>query len=219
MLPPSTLKTLFTICIFTAFQLTTVECYECTSCSIGECVFNPSTCKTSKACFSRRQELTTSGVLSGLAQEKGCSSGSCTPLAFSATLGEKYAFSYDHRCCQSKQCNKEDIALSRDSKPNGIECPACFTDDDPICDPDPLKCRGAETKCVVVTGKGTDSSARSRELFGMGCATESACNLDMTVMGAVKIRTKCKATSSGSPALTPITSAMLASLFLLKVLL
>lgn len=208
------LKILFSICVFSAFQLTAAESYECVRCRVGECPSGKATtCTATKGCYNHRQEIRTSGELSGLLTEKGCSSETCKPLAFSATLGTKYAFGYDHQCCNKEKCNKEDLTLVQDSKPNGLECPACYAEDSLICVSAPLKCTGAETKCVVVTGTGEGSHT----LFGMGCATESACDLEMLVMGGIRISTKCKAASGGSPALTPVASATLTSLFLLKV--
>lgn len=56
-------------------------------------------------------------------------------------------------------------------------------------------------------------------LFGMGCATETACNLkDVETINNIKIRTYCVGSSNGSPQLMSIISSILTALFLLKVL-
>lgn len=61
----------------------------------------------------------------------------------------------------------------------------------------------------------TDAVSHSM-IQGMGCATETACNLkNMTVMENVQINTHC---FSGSPPLRPI-SSVLTSLFLMEALL
>lgn len=57
-------------------------------------------------------------------------------------------------------------------------------------------------------------------MYGMGCATENACNLKgQQVLSGIKIWTHCIDPSSGGPALLSATSSMLSSLFLLKVFL
>ncbi|XP_063101326.1 protein RoBo-1-like isoform X2 [Cavia porcellus] len=107
---PSTLKSIFTFCVSAAFLLSTVESYTCTQCFSDECTSNPSkTCETSQGCFSHKEVLEFTEQSGGLYQVKGCSPGACTPLAFSATLGNKMTFSYNRQCCDSEQCNKEDI--------------------------------------------------------------------------------------------------------------
>lgn len=53
-------------------------------------------------------------------------------------------------------------------KENGIVCPACFSDNGTICTPQPLKCTGAETKCVKVTGKGMEISQAFWVILLMG---------------------------------------------------
>ncbi|KAK2085814.1 hypothetical protein P7K49_035239 [Saguinus oedipus] len=56
-----------------------------------------------------------------------------------------------------------------------------------------------------------------QSIFGMGCATETACNLkDVEAINNIKIRTFCTDVSSGSPQLTSIISSILTALFLLK---
>ncbi|XP_023417390.1 protein RoBo-1-like [Cavia porcellus] len=221
MLLPSILKSVFTICVAAAFLLTTVESYGCTQCSKDQCSTMPSkTCHTSQACFSRKEELKASGqVIRGPYQEKGCSPGVCTPLAFSATMGNKTTFSYNYQCCHSEQCNKKDVPMPVDSKVNGVVCPACYNETGLGCDPVFLHCTGKETKCAEVVGVVRINDINIFGLFALGCATESACNLHLNILGNIEIRTKCKGTSSGSSPLKSVSSATLASLFLLKVLL
>ncbi|XP_076965642.1 protein RoBo-1-like [Callospermophilus lateralis] len=99
--------------------------------------------------------FSTVGISPTITQDKGCSSSACTPLSFSATVRTGWTFVYENQCCTSKQCNKADIQLSPVSKEeNGIVCPACFSENGTFCSPQPLKCTGAETKCVEVIGKG-----------------------------------------------------------------
>ncbi|XP_033623859.1 protein RoBo-1 isoform X2 [Fukomys damarensis] len=221
MLWPSNLKTVFALCVSLAFLVTTVESYECISCSGGQCRSNPTaTCTTSQGCFSLQQELNISGQQILLAQDKGCSSGACSALAFSVTLGEKRAFRYDRRCCDGQRCNKENVTLSlKSSKPNGIECPACYNATGLSCTPVQLQCTGEETKCIEVVGTVTVNRIPYFALFGMGCATASACQLDLSVLNGTSVRSYCAGPNSGSPPLMSIISAILPGLFLLKVLL
>uniref|UniRef100_U3KNN4 UPAR/Ly6 domain-containing protein n=1 Tax=Oryctolagus cuniculus TaxID=9986 RepID=U3KNN4_RABIT len=161
------------------------------------------------------------GKVQQSSQEKGCSSNTCTPLAFSATLGNERTFGYDLQCCSSELCNQKDVfgALSQKSPdPNGVKCPACYSEESVFCGTTDLPCTGRETKCVevVATGMSTPWAA----MYGMGCATENACNLKgQQVLSGIKIWTRCIDPSSGGPALLSATSSMLSSLFLLKVFL
>ncbi|CAO2643230.1 Protein RoBo-1 [Lemmus lemmus] len=145
--------------------------------------------------------------------KRGCSKDDCTELAFSATLGGNQTFVYDLRCCYSEQCNSVPKRVSRSTLLNGVECPACFSDNG-TCNPVSLKCTGEETKCVEVTGTGMSPS--SRVIRGMGCATKTACSLKNMVIGeSTKVDTVC---SKGSPPLRFISSSLV-SLFLVKALL
>ncbi|EHB16117.1 Phospholipase A2 inhibitor subunit gamma B, partial [Heterocephalus glaber] len=134
--------------------------------------------------------------------EKGCSLGACAPLAFSVTFGDRTTFSYDRRCCQGKQCNKENVPLTpKSSNPNGIECPACYNETNLSCNPVHLQCTGAETKCIEVVGTVTINRIPYFALFGMGCATESACNLELSIVNGTNVRSYCVGPKSGSPPL------------------
>ncbi|XP_073911485.1 protein RoBo-1-like [Castor canadensis] len=217
----STWKSLFIICVFTTFVFGSVGAYTCTHCFNETCNSNSQSCETSQGCFSYKQEFYVSGMSSDFIQEKGCSSNKCAQLSFSATLGNERTFVYDHRCCQAEQCNKQDFQLSqKPSNPNGIECPACYTENDMFCDSVLLKCTGAETKCVEVIGTVAINGISYLSLFGMGCATETACNLrNVTVVRDTKIHTYCTGATNGTPPMMPIFSPILTSFFLLKVLL
>lgn len=48
-------------------------------------------------------------LLNQRVEQRGCSEDNCTELAFSATLGIDWVFSYDHQCCYSEQCNNKPI--------------------------------------------------------------------------------------------------------------
>ncbi|XP_054947234.1 putative uncharacterized protein MSANTD5 [Physeter macrocephalus] len=87
-------------------------------------------------------------------EEKGCSSSSCVPLVFSASLGDNQTFGYKRQCCQDELCNQGELRVPQKSpNPNGIKCPACFNVNDFSCKPVLLNCTGAETKCVNVIGQ------------------------------------------------------------------
>ncbi|XP_035304006.1 protein RoBo-1-like [Cricetulus griseus] len=149
--------------------------------------------------------------------KKGCSKDGCTELAFSVTLGNHRTFRYDHQCCNTEKCNKQSKPVSLPSHEyNGVECLACYSYDAARCDTVSLKCTGVETKCLEVAGTEVTDAVSHSMIQGMGCATETACNLkNMTVMENVQINTHC---FSGSPPLRPI-SSVLTSLFLMEALL
>ncbi|KAG8504475.1 Protein RoBo-1, partial [Galemys pyrenaicus] len=173
------------------------------------------------------------GKLTGRFDTKNCSSSKCSPLSFSASLGNNIEYVYEQKCCESELCNQEELKVpQKSSNPNGITCPACYSEKRTSCDPVPLACTGAETKCVKVVASGMDISSgsllsgdteeivmkQSEIRFAMGCATETACNLkNVTVLFYSNITTTCE--SSGAPLLTSITSWILTGLFLFKVLL
>ncbi|XP_012516742.1 PREDICTED: protein RoBo-1-like isoform X3 [Propithecus coquereli] len=218
MLQPSGRKSLLALCVLAACALSTVESYVCTQCFLDECgTDKQTTCEASHGCFSNKQEYNTSGQPSSLLELKGCSPSTCVPLSFSATLGKEMTFAFGRQCCEGPQCNQgEAQAPQKSSDSNGITCHACYSETDIACTTAPLTCTGAETKCVEVIGTGGNMLVR----FGMGCATETACNLKgEIVLGSLKINTYCVDPISGSRLLTPILSSTLTGLFLLKVLL
>ncbi|XP_057632451.1 protein RoBo-1-like [Chionomys nivalis] len=214
------LKSLLAVYIFTHLSVSCVESYRCENkeCFNGRCLSNPRTCESSKGCFYRAQDFESpSEPATNLRlHERGCSKDECTELAFSATLGGHRTFAYDFQCCYTEQCNKEPKRVPQPSlQPNGVECPACFSDNG-TCNPISLKCSGVETKCVEVTGREVTENLPPRVIHGMGCATKSACNLKNITIGInIKINTFC---SKGSPPLRSLSSA-LAGLFLMKALL
>ncbi|XP_041520371.1 protein RoBo-1-like [Microtus oregoni] len=227
----SVLKSLLAVCIFTHLSVSCVgesdkdgkwelgKSYRCGNkeCFNGRCLSNPRTCESSKGCFYRAQDFKAPCKLIYLRlHERGCSKDKCTELAFSATLGGNRTFTYDFQCCYTEQCNEEPKDMPRPSlQPNGVECPACFSDNG-TCNQVSLKCTGVETKCVEVIGREVTENLRPHVIHGMGCATKSACNLKNIIIGInIKIDTFC---SKGSPPLRSI-SSVLAGLFLLKALL
>lgn len=223
----SALKRLLAVCFFTHLSVSCVESYSCENreCFNGRCLSNPRTCESSKGCFYLEQDFKTpSESATDLRfHERGCSKDECTELAFSATLGCHRTFRYDLQCCYTEQCNKEpkrgETSLHSESQPslqpNGVECPACFSDNS-TCNLVTLKCTGAETKCVEVTGRAVTENLPPHVIRGMGCATKSACDLkNITVGKNLRINTVC---SNGSPRLRSI-SSVLAALFLVKALL
>ncbi|MEJ1272979.1 hypothetical protein NN561_003838 [Cricetulus griseus] len=124
-------------------------------------------------------------------------------------------------CVSSKDCfhleqDFEALMSLPSHEYNGVECLACYSYDAARCDTVSLKCTGVETKCLEVAGTEVTDAVSHSMIQGMGCATETACNLkNMTVMENVQINTHC---FSGSPPLRPI-SSVLTSLFLMEALL
>lgn len=211
----SSLKSLLTVCVLAAFVASTVEeSYKCVQCD-QQCD-EEKTCDSSHGCFSKKSEFNMTGQQPYTILQKGCSSSKCEPRAFSATLGVNHTYGYGYQCCQAEKCNKADFQVARKSSdPNGITCPACYNAQGATCQPSDLACKGEETKCLNFTGTVNDTIL----LFGMGCATETACNLkDVEMINYIKIRTYCEGSSNGSPQLMSIISSILTALFLLKVL-
>ncbi|XP_036054298.1 protein RoBo-1-like [Onychomys torridus] len=219
----SILKSLLAVCIFTHLSVSSEERYGCDNkkCYNGRCISNPKTCESSKGCFYHVQELKVPNVLSRSLKikESSCSKDECTELAFSATLGGQWKFSYDHQCCYTDQCNRMSKHVeslpSFQPQPNGVECPSCYSEDGE-CKPVPLKCTGEETKCIEVIGTAMINGPLCSVIRGMGCATVTSCGLkNLTILENAKIDTFC---SNGSRPLTSFSSA-LTCLFLMKALL
>lgn len=180
-----------------------VESYTCiqATCENGNCPGSTSTCPTSYSCFSQIQKLETPSPDTNLVlEQKGCASyQNLCALEFSATLGNRQKFRYKTQCCTGEQCNKENPTLPPlSSEVNGVECPACYNNKTNTCSTTtPLKCTGAEKKCIEVTSRDPSSNI---VMYGKGCATENACALNMTVFNNIQIKTSCISTN-GSPAL------------------
>lgn len=216
----SILKSLFTVFVFSILVVGSVEGYTClqATCGNGNCFEPLTTCDTTVGCFNQIQKL--EAPLPGsnqVLEQKGCNTDTKTcGLEFSATLGSQQTFKYKNQCCTTDKCNKENIALSRSSEINGVECTACYSEQNKTCSTiTTLKCTGAERKCLEVTG--TDQSS-NLIFYGKGCATENTCSLDMNVFNNIKIKTLCIPATNGSPTFKSIASLPIV-LLLLKILL
>ncbi|KAL1779148.1 o-1-like isoform X2 [Sigmodon hispidus] len=153
----SVLKSLLAVCTITHSSVSSAERYGCVSkqCANGICIPYSKNCESSKGCFFKEQKFEDPSLL--LIEERGCSTDVCTELAFSTTLGSGRKFRYKYQCCFSEKCNQNLTHGSPPStSPNGLECPACYNNSGSVCEPVPLKCTGAETKCVKVSGKAND---------------------------------------------------------------
>ncbi|KAH0631449.1 hypothetical protein JD844_005778 [Phrynosoma platyrhinos] len=82
---------------------------------------------------------------------KGCiESEFCIPGFYSASALNGANFLSNLECCDSDLCNRRNISLPRlrNSIPNGLQCPACFTFSSDNCNPtDTVACLGLETQC------------------------------------------------------------------------
>lgn len=192
----SSMKSLLTVFVFTSLAVSSVESYQCTvqKCLNTMCFESASVCETTKGCFNEIQKFDTpSSMTDGTFRQKGCieDSKTCSSLTILATLGDQRTFTYANNCCTSEKCNQGDLTLpAPSSTPNGVECPACYSEKANLCSSvTTLKCTGEEKKCIEVTGKGVEIS--SLVLYGKGCATENSCDLDMTVLGRIQIKTSC----------------------------
>ncbi|XP_052053114.1 protein RoBo-1-like isoform X2 [Apodemus sylvaticus] len=229
----SVLKSLLAVCVVTEFAVIFVESLTCesSSCINGDCQTS-STCEAS-SCFSETQELKMPELPTGLTlQKKGCPVGECTGLAFSATLGGQRTFRYDQQCCDGDKCNHTGMQPSQvPAKENGVWCLACYMEAGMPCIPTLLKCTGNETKCVSFIGTdAVSNNPLSVRVVGTGCATESACNLNMIVLESMHIHSFCSSRfsepstttsapdSTGLPPTSTSTVPVLISLLLLKVL-
>ncbi|XP_015980040.2 protein RoBo-1 isoform X2 [Rousettus aegyptiacus] len=156
-MPPSLApKGLLTACVLAALAFSSVESYTCQRCALNTCDSSTQrSCETSQSCFSYRQELFSTGQPLTFVEEKGCAERQCVPLNFSATLGANTMFAYGHQCCSSELCNTGDFQVPRKSSVlNSVQCPACYTENNSLCEAVLLNCAGAETRCIQVNGTG-----------------------------------------------------------------
>ncbi|XP_037057249.1 protein RoBo-1-like [Peromyscus leucopus] len=192
------LKSLLTVFVFTIFAVGSVESIQCIAhqCTNETCPENPDVCTATKGCFNHIQKFDTPSTdTDQMFKHKGCfeENDACKELEFSATLGAQRRFTYVNRCCTNDTCNQDDITLSPPpAEANGVQCLSYYTEPGMLNIPTLLNCTGNETKCGLVIGTAVGSS----NLFplvmaGMGCATESACNLSVTVFNNTNIHTFC----------------------------
>ncbi|XP_040603922.1 protein RoBo-1-like [Mesocricetus auratus] len=192
------LKSLLTVFVFTILAVCSVDSYLCTvqQCEDASCPGSTSSCTASKGCFNQMQQFDTPSTFTDrIFKNKGCvgESNTCNDESFSATLGDQRRFIFENRCCTSEQCNKDDITVSQEpAEANGVQCVAFYSDLGTLHMPTIRKCTGAEKKCVMAIGtvKGS-SNPFSIVMAGMGCATESSCNLNVTVLDSINIHTVC----------------------------
>uniref|UniRef100_A0A8C8U474 RIKEN cDNA 1810065E05 gene n=1 Tax=Peromyscus maniculatus bairdii TaxID=230844 RepID=A0A8C8U474_PERMB len=172
------------------------ESYQCTesSCVNESCSPATNVCTATKGCFNQIQKFDTPSTGTDLVwKQKGCSSDTCSALTFSATLGDQRRFIYENKCCTTDKCNQEDITLSPPpAEANGVHCLSYYTELGMQNIPTLLSCTGNETKCGLVIGTAVgNSNLFPLVMAGMGCATESACNLTVTVFNNTNIHTFC----------------------------
>ncbi|XP_060220996.1 protein RoBo-1-like [Meriones unguiculatus] len=217
----SILKSLLLVFVFAILAVSSVENYTCevSVCMLESCIVPTTSCTATKGCFSRMMQFETPSTFTDLMlNQKGCTSDAdtCSNLEFSATLGDHRIFRYKNRCCTTEQCNKENITVpSPSSEPNGVRCAACYSEKGKSCKVNAtIVCTGNEKKCVEVTGTVATSTFL---LYGKGCATENACDMNTTVFDGINVHAKC-IPPDGSPALKSISSLPVV-LLLLKVLL
>ncbi|XP_036050447.1 protein RoBo-1-like [Onychomys torridus] len=190
------LKSLLTLLVFTTFDVSSEESYQCTAhqCGNETCPENADVCTTTKGCFNQMQKFDAPDTYQ-MFKHKGCAeeTNTCSELEFSATLGAQRRFTYVNRCCTSEKCNQEDITLSPlPAEANGVQCLSYYMEPGMLNIPVLLNCTGNETKCGLVIGTVVGSSNFfSLVMAGMGCATESACNRTVTVLNNTNIRTIC----------------------------
>ncbi|XP_052614194.1 protein RoBo-1-like [Peromyscus californicus insignis] len=114
-------------------------------------------------------------------------------INYKATLGDQQTFRYNQQCCNTAKCDQESTQLSLPpAEANGVQCLSYYMESGVLNIPTLLSCTGNETKCGLVIGTVVGSSNPfSLVMAGMGCATESACNLTVTVLNQTNIRTFC----------------------------
>ncbi|CAH6786297.1 protein RoBo-1 [Phodopus roborovskii] len=219
------LKNLLTVFGVTILAVGSVECYQCTvqECQSTSCPGNTNVCTATNGCFNQIQKFDTPSLFTDhVFKQKGCTkeSSSCSNHSFSATLGDQRRFTFENRCCKTDQCNKDDITSSPSSQANGVECPACYNEKSLSCSSvTTIKCTGKETKCIEFSGS-TLAGLSSLLLYGKGCATENACNMQQNVLNGIQIKTSCTSpvSNNGNPTLKLMSSFPIV-LLLLKVLL
>ncbi|NXU54350.1 PLIGB inhibitor, partial [Turnix velox] len=80
-------------------------------------------------------------------------------------------------CCKGDDCQTISVSLPpEDSKPNGLQCPACYNVDSFQCPEEFVNCTGSENYCIDLAGL-MNSGELSLKAAMKGCTTISECNI------------------------------------------
>nr|XP_028596087.1 phospholipase A2 inhibitor and Ly6/PLAUR domain-containing protein-like [Podarcis muralis] len=152
-----------------------LNCERCSSSNSDSCIGTPYTCPLSEdACLIFTSENIVGNdrwfsTFKGCTKKKFCPP---TPMGFTFPNQRKRRAA---KCCHKDLCNAGSVTLPRlGARPNGLQCPGCFSQN-PRCRPtETLNCHGWERKCVyydVSVQQGDEIYTYAKR----GCGTKHAC--------------------------------------------
>ncbi|XP_024073345.2 phospholipase A2 inhibitor and Ly6/PLAUR domain-containing protein-like [Terrapene carolina triunguis] len=103
----------------------------------------------------------------------------CLTGLISLTVGTDKQVRTNSMCCQSNKCNQNiTLAVPPKSSPkNGLQCAACDAPDADQCKNVNIPCMGSQDRCIDFAGTLVKSTTTTLVL--KGCATQSACELEV----------------------------------------
>ncbi|XP_004920053.3 phospholipase A2 inhibitor subunit gamma B-like [Xenopus tropicalis] len=192
------------LCVLSALLPTghSLTCVSCAAFGSMSCRGNSTECPPGKVCGSLFIRLTAEqmGVLRSCAQESYCDKSGT--FSVEESKGKETV-----TCCDTDNCTPPAPMWSdtRDTRPNGLNCPSCYSFSDGCSDPDQVSCSGNENYClsqsIQLSGRGPGFS--SFTLYG--CATENLCQVGNNSLNSdVKIHSTVQcAKANGGDATTP----------------
>ncbi|KAM5157639.1 phospholipase A2 inhibitor PIP-like [Mantella aurantiaca] len=161
-----------------------LKCYECKDLSGNPCMGESENCQSgSDVCISSLVQYQIDPSYPGsqnlevptLVFMRSCGqSNQCSDVVTLRTPYSKMLTS--NRCCNSDNCLPPRPAVMVEEPQNGLACVGCFNFTSDSCqDYKPVQCRGSELRCFNYTNQHLDGGAMALA----GCATDTACNLDL----------------------------------------
>ncbi|XP_050799665.1 phospholipase A2 inhibitor NAI-like [Gopherus flavomarginatus] len=194
------MKVSFTLCILLAFidAGSSLQCEVCHE--IGESCSGPmETCDPGKdTCGIVKHEAVQESKRIVITQKSCLHSNSCRTDPISVNFGNGRTQRSGITCCVGEACKTASDPLPpMNTVPNGLQCPACYTENSYQCSEDIVRCTGAQTQCLDMAGKIT-IGILPLKTARKGCTTESECTAPKGEKGfnVDLVRFECKPASS-----------------------
>ncbi|XP_073532910.1 phospholipase A2 inhibitor PIP-like [Phyllobates terribilis] len=167
-----------------------IRCIICRDYSGGVCTGDPMTCPSdSNVCLSTlvqydinstdpqpQNVLQSIGAVSPLTYVRDCGYlEKCTEVVILRTPYSRTVAI--NSCCKTDLCTPEPPTALPETLKNGLTCAGCFQITPDTCQSyEPVQCRGNEVKCFSYTNLPLNNNVT---LAISGCATKTACNLEL----------------------------------------
>ncbi|XP_072269303.1 phospholipase A2 inhibitor gamma subunit B-like [Pyxicephalus adspersus] len=179
--PPSCL-----ICVLVLFIIggNALKCYECKDLSGNPCTGESVECQPgSDVCISSLVQYqidpaypgTLEGVPTWVFMRACGRSDHCSDVIILRTPYTRMVTS--NKCCTGNNCMPPRPAVINEESPNGLTCMGCFNLTSASCQENkPVQCRGSESQCFTYSNQILEDN---ESITMAGCATKTACDLDL----------------------------------------